>query len=110
MVQNEPAKSSKRTFGAIFVRFPPEVYLYVIITLWGDVVLDSFSNASRDEDYILDKIYKNQKCSDFYYDDFKSYDNAYKHWSNTKTQLYDFLVVECCISLNMHFLQSLLEF
>ena len=25
-------------------------------------------------------------------------------------QFYEFLVVECCISLNMHFLQSLLEF
>ena len=33
MVQNEPAKIPKRTFGAIFVRFHPKVYLYVIITL-----------------------------------------------------------------------------
>ena len=39
-------------------------------SLLGDVVLDSFNNASRDEDNILDQIYKNQICSDIYYDDY----------------------------------------
>ena len=47
----------------------------------GDVVLDSFNKASRDEDNILDQIYKKQKCLDFYYVNFifsiKMYENAY---------------------------------
>ena len=34
---------------------------------WGDVVLYSFKNVSRDEDNILDQINKKQMCSDFYY-------------------------------------------
>ena len=37
---------------------------------YGDVVLDSFNKASRDEDYILDQIYKKQIISHFYYKDF----------------------------------------
>ena len=41
------------------------------IIFWEDVVLDSFNNASRDEDNILDQIYKKQICSDFYYEDLK---------------------------------------
>ena len=36
----------------------------------GHVVLDTFNNVSRDEDNILDQIYKKQICPDFYYDDF----------------------------------------
>ena len=32
-------------------------------------MLDSFNNASRDEDNILDQIYIKQRCSDFYYED-----------------------------------------
>ena len=39
-------------------------------SFWGDVVLDTFNNVSRDEDNILDKIYIKQICPDFYYDDF----------------------------------------
>ena len=35
------------------------------------------------------------------------YENAHLHWSSNKTQFYDFLVVEYCISLNIHLLQSL---
>ena len=44
--------------------------------------MDSFNNAYRDED-ILYQIYKEN--------------------------MFGFLFYECCISLNMHFLQSLLE-
>ena len=33
--------------------------------------------------------------------------NAYYHWSSSKTQFYELLVIESCISLYMHFLQSL---
>ena len=36
----------------------------------GDVVMDSVHTASRDKDNILDQIYKKQKCSDIYKDDF----------------------------------------
>ena len=36
----------------------------------GYVVLDTFSNVSRDENSILDQIYIKQICPDFYYDDF----------------------------------------
>ena len=75
--------------------------------------MDSFNNASRDEDNILDLIYIymhiKQICSDFNDDDFKLYENAY-YWSSNRPQSYEFLVVECCILSNMHFLQSLLEF
>ena len=38
-------------------------------TFYGDVVLDSFNKASRDEDNILDQMCKTQVCFDFYYDD-----------------------------------------
>ena len=34
------------------------------------VVLDSFNKASRDEENILNKIYKKQICSFFYFNDF----------------------------------------
>ena len=40
-------------------------------SFWGDVVLDTFNNVSRDEDNILYKIYFQQMCSDFYYEDLK---------------------------------------
>ena len=33
--------------------------------------MDTFNDASRDEDKILDQIYVMQLCSEFYYDDFK---------------------------------------
>ena len=39
-------------------------------SLWGDVVLDTFNNISRDEDNILDQMYIKQICQDFYYDNF----------------------------------------
>ena len=31
--------------------------------------MDSFNNTSKDEDKILDKIYKKPVCLDWYYDD-----------------------------------------
>ena len=37
----------------------------------GDDVLDSFNIANRDEDSILDPMYRKQKISDFYYEDLK---------------------------------------
>ena len=37
-----------------------------------DGVLDSFNKGSRDENNSLDKKQEQQKCSDFYYDDFNS--------------------------------------
>ena len=64
--------------------------------------MDSFNMVYRDEDSILDQTYQKQICSDFYHDD-----NAY---IEVALKFYEFLVVECCISLNMHFLKSLLEF
>ena len=39
-------------------------------TFYGDVVLDSFNKASRDEDNISGQIYKKQIFSDFHYEDF----------------------------------------
>ena len=40
------------------------------ISFCGDVVLNSFKTASRDEDNILHQIYLGKYiCSDFYYDD-----------------------------------------
>ena len=36
----------------------------------GDVVSDTFNNVSRDEDNILDQMYKEQICPDVSYDDF----------------------------------------
>ena len=34
-------------------------------------MLDSFNNASKDEDSILDQIYEKEVFSDFYYKDLK---------------------------------------
>ena len=42
-------------------------------SFWGDVVLDIFNMAYRDEDSILDQIYQKQIFSDFYYEDSKFY-------------------------------------
>ena len=40
-------------------------------SFWGYVVLDTSNNVSRDEDNILDQIYRKQMCSEFYYEDLK---------------------------------------
>ena len=45
-------------------------YAIIIELFLGRVVLSSFIKSSRDEDNILDQIYKEQISSDFYYDDF----------------------------------------
>ena len=45
----------------------------------GDAVLNSFNKASRDEDNILDQIYIEQKCPNFYYDDFLIYITLYEN-------------------------------
>ena len=47
-------------------------------SFWGYVVLDTFNSVSRDEDNILDQIYKEQICSDFYNDDFKFWEWLWK--------------------------------
>ena len=40
------------------------------ICFYGNVVLDSFNNASRDKDSILDQKYEKQIFLDLYYEDF----------------------------------------
>ena len=52
-----------------------ETTLYIVTqsyanSFWGDVVLDTFNNVYRDEDNILDQIYRKQICPNLYYDDF----------------------------------------
>ena len=84
----------------------------------GDVVSDSFNKTSLDEYSILDQIYKSAKyvhiiimmILDLYNIIQKCILTLY---SSTKTQFYEFLVVVCYISLNVHciyILQSLLKF
>ena len=53
------------------------VYQYSVMqsdgnSFWGDVVLDSFDMAYRDEDNILDQMNKTNMFG-FYYDDFNSF-------------------------------------
>ena len=77
-------------------------------SFWGDVVFDSFNQVSRYKDNILDQIYKKQICSDLYCGDF---DILYVIQKciieySTKTQFHELYVVECCISLNNHFLSK----
>ena len=59
--------------------------------------MDSFNNASRDEDKILDQIYIKQICSDFYYDDFQ--------FSLHYTKLY----FNIGLALKPNFMSSLLQ-
>ena len=35
-------------------------------SFWEVVVLDTFNNRSKDEDNILDQLWKKQMCSEFY--------------------------------------------
>ena len=62
----------------------------------GDVVLDSFNKASRDEDNILDQTYRGKKCSDYLYDDF----NFYSHFTKMLTNK--------TVALKPNFMSSLL--
>ena len=78
----------------------------------GDVVLDSFNRAFWDEYNKLDQIYKSKYVRVIFMMILilkTLYKNAYEHNSSLKTQFYELLVVMCCISLNMHFYQSLLK-
>ena len=52
--------------------------------------------ASRDEDNKLDKTYKKQKISDFYYGDFVFFHKI----------IQKFLVVKCRITLDIHFMKE----
>ena len=51
-----------------------------------DVVLDSFDEASRDEENILDQIYKS-KYSNYFLDDFKSLKHYTKMLTKTRVAL-----------------------
>ena len=83
-------------------------------SFWGDVVLGSFNKASRDEENILDQIYGSKYVWIFIMIIFSIfltlYENSYLHKNSNKIQLYEFLVVICCISLKMNFLQFLSKF
>ena len=48
----------------------PEIRMFLVLQFLGDEVLDSFNNASRDDDNILDQLCIKQICSEFYYDEF----------------------------------------
>ena len=54
------------------------VHGHEIIRLLKVVVLDTFKNASKDEDNILVQNYMKQICLDFYYADLK----FFKHYVN----------------------------
>ena len=92
-------------------------YLYSVTksyanSFWGDVVLDTLNNVSRDEDNILNQIYKANMWFLLWWFliSMTLYKNACLHWIITKTQFYELFFVESCISLNMYFLQSLSKF
>ena len=58
-------------------------YAMIIEQFWGDDVLDSFIMEYRDEDSILDQMYENQICYDFYHNDF----NYLKHLAKMNTYI-----------------------
>ena len=64
----------------------------------GDVVLESFNKASRDEDNNSDQI--NKSKYDNFYGDFNFitlHENVYYYNSSAKTQFNEFLAVMCSI-------------
>ena len=63
--------------------------------------MDSFNMENRDEGSILDQTYQKQICSDLIC--ITLYENAPNIEVALKSNFFEFLVVECCISLNMHF-------
>ena len=75
--------------------------------------MDSFNNASRDKDNVVDERHI-ANLFGFYFENFKFSYHYTKMYTKIKVValcvLYEFLVVECCISLNVLFLQSPLEF
>ena len=79
-----------------------------------DVVLENFNKKSLDKDSILDQICKSKYVCIIITIILILYNIIRKciltQQYSTTTQSYEFLVNMCCISLNMHFLQSLLKF
>ena len=71
----------------------------------GDVVSGSFNKTFLDEENILDQIYKS-KCFWIILVMILILDITH----SAKTQFYEFHVVMCFISYNVHFLISLIEF
>ena len=58
-----------------------------VCSFLGYVVLDTFNNVFRDEDNILDQIYKKQMCSDFYCEDLK-FESDWRKWIFKEMQLF----------------------
>ena len=63
------------TMHTLYFQFDNIIYSYSVKqsyanSFWGDVVLDTYNNVSRDEDNILDQIYIKQIFLDLYYEDF----------------------------------------
>ena len=76
------------------------------IVFCGDVVSDSFNKTSWDKDNILAQMYENKYVLIIIMMILILYNIiriAYKHYSSTKTQFYEILVVMGCISFNIHF-------
>ena len=73
----------------------------------GDVVLESFNEASRDEENIFAQIYV-CLCSDYYYDDFISLYHYKKMHTNTtvalKPNFINSILLCAVFLLNMHFI------
>ena len=69
-------------------------------SFWGDIVLDSFNNVSRDEDNILDQIYIEQMCLDFYYEDLEIWDWLKKIHIYRYTALYKKELIKLGLSDN----------
>ena len=94
-----------------------QIFLYSVTqsmcnSLLVDVVLNSFNTIYRDEDSILDQTYQNKYVFIFTMMNLNLHNILRKYiitLRSTKTQFYEFLVAESCISLYMHFLQSLLK-
>ena len=81
----------------------------------GDVVSDSFNKQSRDENNILDQIFKSTYVRIIIMTIFIPYDIIRKclligTCNRTKTQFNEFFVVLWCIYINVYILQSLQKF
>ena len=57
-------------------------------SFWGDVVLDTFHNVSRDEDNILAQIYIKKIFSNFYYEVLKFYEWLRKKYIQRNSAFY----------------------
>ena len=76
----------------------------------GHVVLNSFNKACRVEDNILDQIYKRQICLDFYYADVTFLNISGKCILTFKISTKSQFSFRGLYTLDIHFLQSILEF